>query len=379
MFGSRVSYIAWYWWILERTDSPTAIALMGIATALPTLLLGPIAGAFVDRLDRRRVLFYANLFNAVLFGLAAWLMMAGHLRVWHAYTFAAASSTAMALHRPALKCSIPNLVRKDQLTRANSMYQISRGVSGLVGLLVGGILVGTIGVTSTLWLDAGTFLLAGLSLLFVTIASPRCQTDGGWRPVLQETADGFRYLMGERDLCFLLLLFALVNFLFAPIGVIFPLLSKNVFQAGPEGLGWLNGAVSAGLLVGGLITAAFKKVRRHGLGILLALIATGISLSFFGATNVLWIALALLAVLGVFVAIANVFESVIYQKHVPNDLQGRVFAAQHAVGDGLQPISLAAIGGILTEVSPQTVLIASGLIVIAASLAGFAIRGIKEL
>lgn len=379
MFGTRVSYIAWIWWVWDKTDSPAAIAVIGIAAALPSLLLGPVAGAIVDRLDRRKVLIGMNLINAVILGSAAFLMFSHVLQVWHVYVLTAVSATAMAFHRPSLQSSIPNLVEKEQLTRANSFYQISRGISGLMGLLLGGILVGLIGVTPTLVVDAATFFLAAVSLLLVAFPSPRTSRGESWRTILQDTASGFRFLVSRRNLFYLILLFALINFLLAPLGVLFPIMSKDVFDAGPEGLGMLNAAIATGLLVGGFLTASLKRFRRHGLGIIIGLLAVGALLALFGVSSNLYVSLAILGVLGIFVAVANVFESVIYQTRVPNELQGRVFAAQFAVCDGLQPISLAAIGGLLAVVSTQAVLIGSGIAVILASFGALFVRGMRDL
>jgi len=379
MFGTRVSYIAWIWWVLEQTDSPAAVAAIGIAAALPSLLLGPVAGAIVDRFDRRKVLIGMNLINAIIFGSAAFLMFAGVLQVWHVYAFTGLSATAMAFHRPSLKSSIPNLVDEEQLTHANSLYQISRGICGFVGLLLGGVLVGLIGVAPTLCLDAVTFLLAGISLLLVAFPSPETSRVETWRTIVQDTASGFRFLLSRKNLFYLILLFALINFLLAPIGVLLPIMSREVFDAGPEGLGMLNAAISAGLLLGGLLVAVMKRFRRHGMGIILGLLAIGVQLTLFGVSTNFYVSLGILAMLGIFVAVVNVFESVIYQTRVPNELQGRVFAAQFAVCDGLQPVSLAAIGALLVLVSAPTVLIGSGIAVVLASLGGLAVKGLKEL
>jgi len=121
-------------WVLEKSDSAAAIAVVGIAAALPSLLLGPIAGAFIDRLDRRRVMVAMDRINRLIVGTAGALLFAAALRVWQVYLFMALSATAMAFHRPALQSSIPNLVRTEQLMRASSFCQLSRSVSGLIGL-----------------------------------------------------------------------------------------------------------------------------------------------------------------------------------------------------------------------------------------------------
>lgn len=380
MFGSRVSYIAWMWWIWERTGSTAATAGIGIAAAIPNLLLGPIAGAIVDRHDRRSILVAMDLINAALYGLAATLLMLGVLQVWHVYALAALTATAMAFHRPSLQSSIPNLVTKGQLTRANSLYQISRGICGLMGLLAGGILVGALGVAPTLWLDATTFVVAGISLLSVWFASPRSPMgEEGWRRILEDTACGFRFLRSRRGLFILILLFALINFLLAPLSVLFPIMSDQIFNAGARGLSVLSAGVSAGLLIGGLLMAILKRVRRHGLGVLLGLLAIGVLLTLFGVSKDLTLSTGILVMLGTAVATVNVFESVIFQSRVPNELQGRVFAAQFAICEGLQPISLAMIGALLTVASTSSVLIGSGIAVILAALGGFAVKGMPRL
>ncbi len=379
MLGSRISYIALMWWVLERTDSPAAVAGVGIAAAIPSLLLGPVAGACIDRLDRRRVMAAVDGINAAIVGIGGSLLFVGVLRVWQVYVLIALAASALAFHRPALHASIPNLAPGDRLTRANSWYQVSRSISGLIGLALGGVLVGWIGPAPTLWVDAVTFLLAGGSLLLTRFASPRGGGGRAWRTILGDTMAGFRFLAGRRTLLYLLFLFCLVNFLLAPTSVLFPLMSRDILYAGPEGFGLLSASVAAGMLAGGLLTASLKRFRRHGMGILFGLMAVGALLAVFGVSRSLLLSLAVLGALGVFVAVVNVFESTIYQSRVPNKLQGRVFAAQFAVCDGLQPVSLAAIGGLLTLVSAPAVLVGSGIAVAVASLAGFLVRGMKEL
>ena len=379
MLGSRVSYIALMWWVLEKTDSPAAIAAVGIAAALPSLFLGPIAGAYSDRLDRRRVMMAMNAVNGLIVGAVGFLLLSNALQVWHVYLCTALCATASAFHRPALQASIPNLVEKQQLTRANSFHQVSRSASGLVGLALGGVLVGLIGTAPALWFDAATFLLAGGSLLLTAFPSPRMSEGRGWRPVLVDTVNGFRFLGGKKNLLFMLLLFCVVNFLLAPTSVLFPIMARNVLDAGAEGYGLLSAAVSAGMLLGGLLTASLKRFKRYGLGILCGLVVVGALLAVFGVSRNLLLSLGALGVLGVFVAVVNVYEAVIFQTHVPNDLQGRVFAAQFAVCDGLQPVSLAAIGGLLVFVSAPIVLVGSGLAVVLGGFGGLAVRGMKEL
>jgi DHA3 family macrolide efflux protein-like MFS transporter len=318
MLGSRVSYIALMWWVLEKTDSAAAIAVVGITAALPSLLLGPIAGACIDRVDRRSVMIAVNAINGLLVGAAGVLLVSQALQVWEVYLLTVLSSTAMAFH-------------------------------------------------------------AGGSLLFAAFPSPRTLEGQGWRTILEDTVGGFRFLRANKTLLFMMLLFGLINFLLAPTSVLFPIMARDVLRAGAEGFGLLSAAVSAGMLLGGLMTASLKRFKRYGLAVIWGLVAVGALLALFGISRNLLLSLGVLAILGVFVAVVNVFESVIFQTRVPNDLQGRVFAAQFAICDGLQPVSLAAIGGLLVLVSAPAVLVGSGVAVVMASFGGFAVRGMKEL
>jgi MFS family permease len=284
-----------------------------------------------------------NLANCLIIGTAATLLFLGRLQVWQVYIFALLSSTATLVHRPSLQSSIPNLVAEDQLTKANSLYQIANGASGIIGPALGGMLVGLIGSGPTMWVDAITFCLAGFSLFLSAFSSPRAVSGKGWGSVFSDTLFGFKFLYHKKSLFFMLLLFALINFLLAPTAVLFS-------------------ALSAGMLLGGLLTTRLKRFRRYGLGVIWGLALLGVALAVFGLSRELVLSLGALAVLGLAVAIVNIFEAVIFQTHVPNKLQGRVFAAQSAITDGLQPISLAAIGGLLTLLAAPVVLVGSGLL-----------------
>jgi len=379
MFGSRLTYIALFWWVMEKTGSATALAGVAIATALPTFFLGPIAGVFVDRLDRRRLMLAMNLINGLIIGLSATLLLIGRLQVWEIYLFTTLASTATVFHRPSLQSSIPNLVEPEQLTRANSLYQISNGVSGIAGPALGGILVGFIGSGPTMWVDAITFFVAGISLFVASFPSPRTVASSGLRSIFSDTIFGFRFLYREKTLLFMLLLFALINFLLAPTSVLFPIMAKEVLNVGAQGFGLFGSALSVGIVVGGLLTARLKRFRRHGLGIICGLVLLGLMLAVFGLSRSICLSLGALALVGLGVAIVNTLEAVIFQTRAPNELQGRVFGAQSAVTDGLQPISLALTGAVLIVFSAPMILIGSGIAAALAGLAALASRRIRDL
>ncbi len=379
MFGSRLTYIALMWWVLQKTGSASALAGVAIAAALPVLFLGPLAGVFVDRLDRRRLMLAMDLANGVIIGTAATLLMIGVLQVWEIYLFTILASTATVFHRPALQSSIPNLVSQGELMRANGLYQLSAGAAGIAGPAVGGILVGMIGSGDTMLLDAGTFLLAAVSLALASFPSPRIEVKKGLGAIISDLAVGLRFLRDSRILFFMLLLFALINFILAPTSILFPIMAKDVLHAGARGFGLFGSALSLGVVIGGLFTSRAKRGRHRGLLIIGGLALLGVTLAVFGLSRNMSLSLAALGIVGFSVSLVNVTEAVIFQTRVPNDLQGRVFAAQSAVTDGLQPISLAATGAILTLLAAPTIVVACGVAAALGGLGALFMRGMREL
>ncbi len=379
LFGSQLTYIALLWWVLEKTGSATVLATVAIASSLPSVFLGPIAGAVIDRLDRRRLMIAMDLANGLIIGTAATLLFFNHLAVWEIYIFSLLSATATLFHRPALQASIPNLVEQDQLIKANSLYQISASSAGIAGPAIGGMLVGLCGSGPAMWIDAFTFGLAGLSLLISFFPSPRKEKGVDIKSVIRDAVVGFKFLSGKKALFFVIFLFALVNFFLAPMNVLLPIMAKDILHAGAQGFGLLGTAISTGMLIGGFVASRLKRFKRYGLGIIWGIVVLGALLVVFGLSRNLPLSMAALVVVGGAAALANVMSVVVFQTYVPNELQGRVFAADHAISNSLQPISLAAIGVILALISAPALIIIGGIAVAIAGLGGYLVKGMKSL
>ena len=379
LFGSQLTYIALLWWVLETTGSAAALATVAIASAVPNVIIGPIAGALIDRVDRRKLMIAMNLINGLVIGTAATLLLVGKLTLWEVYMFALLRATATIFHQPALQASIPNLVSPEHLTRANSLYQISASSAGIAGPALGGVLVAFLGSGPTMWLDAVTFFLAGASLLFALFPSPRVEIPTGIRPVIADIIAGFKFIYRQHALLFIIFLFGVVNFFLAPMNVLLPIMAKNVLHAGAEGFGLLAMAISVGMLIGGLLTASIKRVKRYGLGIMWGIAVLGGALLLFGLSRHLILSMGALVIVGAAAAIANVLSVVVFQTHAPNEMQGRVFAADQAVSSSLEPIALAVIGSLLVIIAAPLLIIAGGVAVAASGLGGYFVKGMRGL
>jgi MFS family permease len=163
------------------------------------------------------------------------------------------------------------------------------------------------------------------------------------------------------------------------MNVLLPVMAKDVLHAGAKGFGLLATAISVGMLVGGLLTASVKRVSRPGLGIIWGVVTIGGALLLFSLSRHMILSMGTLVIVGAAAALTNVLSVVIFQTHAPNEMQGRVFAADQAVSSSLEPIALATIGGLLTLFTAPLLILAGGVAVGIAGLSGYFIPGMRKL
>lgn len=376
LMGSGVSYVAIVWWVWIETGSPVLMATVAIASAIPRVLAGPIAGAYVDRWDRRKIMLVLDGVSGVTTVAIAALLALNALQVWHLYALGGTLGLATIFHATSLLASVPNIVHEEQLSRANSLMQISHAGSTVFGPILGGVLVALVGVGPTFWIDAGTFFFASATLLIVAFPSPRLKAE---KTVLADIATGFGFLRRRPALITLLGLFALTNFFIVPLVILLPVVSSTTLRLGPEGFGFLWGSLGGGLLVGSLIFAAVKLRRRFGLYIVAALVVFGGAYVVFGWSTLFLLSIASLGAMGLAVSLVSVSSATVFQREVPLNLQGRVFSARAVLSQGLQPVSLAIVGLLAERFGVQTLLVASGALIAASGLLSLASAGIRKL
>lgn len=376
LVGSGISSVALVWWVYGETGSPVLLAAVSIAAAIPRVLLGPFAGAYVDRWDRRRIMLVVDALSGTATALIAALLFLDSLQVWHLYAFGVVLGVGATFHFTALLASVPNIVHVNQLSRANSMTQISQSASLVLGPAMGGILIAVVGVGTTFVVDAFTFFFASATLVVVAFPSPRSPAD---KAITEDIRVGFGFLRRHPALLTLLGLFGLTNFFIVPLAILMPVVTVTIFGLGPEGLGAFQATLGGGLLAGGLLFAAVRLRRHFGLNIIAAIAGFGSAYVLFGWSNLLLLSLAALAAMGLAVSLAGISSSTVFQREVPLDLQGRVFSARAVLAQGLQPVSLAVVGILAERVGIQPLLMVSGALIALVALLSLASAGVRRL
>ncbi|HEX6292698.1 MAG TPA: MFS transporter [Herpetosiphonaceae bacterium] len=348
MFGNALTNFALGVWAYQRTGSVTLFALITLAGVLPSILISPMAGVYVDRWDRRKVLVATDCGAAVLSLLLAGLLWTDQLMIWHIYIMVAIRSVMRAFQLPAYTASTTMLMPKEHLTRANGMIQFGGAAAQIVAPLLAGFLILTIDLQGIVLIDFITFLVAIASLLLVQIPNPASSGSAQKRSVLREAGYGWNYITGRAGLLSMLIFFAIVNFAFGMAQVLFtPLILK--FSTTPV-LGTIGSLGGAGLLVGSLVlsTTGGPKRRIHGI--------LGLGL-FFGFSLLLAGLQASPVLIGIAsftcmfcIPFINGCSQAIWQMKVPAEVQGRVFATRLMISWSCAPLAYVLAGPLSDQV-----------------------------
>ncbi|HEU5413924.1 MAG TPA: MFS transporter [Candidatus Angelobacter sp.] len=324
--GSRLSGFALGIWILRSTGSTTYFAMTFVAMTIPALIISTVAGALVDRWDRRRTMIACDAISAVIMLALAGLCAVGNLTVWHIYLAVGTSSLFNAFRTPAFAASIPLLARRDELPRVNGMAQSGNAVAEMIGPLLGGVLVMAMSLQAILFIDALSFWVSMAALMRANIPRPASAAGNRREGLLREAVIGWRYVQERPGLVGLLTIHSSNNFVFSVARVVItPLLLSF---SDPAGVGVQYAISGSGLLLGGIGMTLWGAPQKRIYGVLIFSLLAGVCTAAHGIRP----SFTLVAVSGFFLflmlPVIAASSSSIWQAKVPAGLQGRCFAIQ---------------------------------------------------
>jgi DHA3 family macrolide efflux protein-like MFS transporter len=338
-------------WVYQETGSVTALALTNVFFITPFLVISPIAGAMVDRYNRKLMMMLSDLGAGVATIALLALQAAGALEVWHLYVAAFIAGTFQAFQWPAYSASISLMVPKEQYGRANGMMSLIEMGPGVLAPLLAGALLPLISLTGIMLIDVATFLVAIGALAFVFVPQPPRTEEGkkGQGNILKEAAYGFRYILARPSLLGLQIVFFFCN-LFYGLGQtgMAPMILARTGNS-EVALGTVLSAGAGGAILGGLAMSAWGGFKRRVHGVLLGWLAgslLGPLLMGLGNSIPIWV---VAAVLGAVVApLINGSNQAIWQAKVAPDVQGRVFATRRLIAWMSTPIT-PIIAGVMSD------------------------------
>lgn len=342
MTGSYMTSFALGIWAWERTGSAQALTLVGVFTYAPLIIMTPLAGMLVDRWNRKWVMMLSDL-GAVLSSLVVFILYSsGDLEIWHIYATTAFASAFQAFQWPAYSASVTLMLDKKYYSRASGFISMVESASNIIGPALAGALIGTMGIQGILLIDLITFFIAIITLLIVVVPQPKIKKEClSFRLFWQDLTFGFHYIFQRPGLLGLQLIFFGANFM-TVIGwaVVNPMVLART-GGDAQILGFVQSFAAAGGLVGAVFLMIWGGPKNLVRGILIGWILNGILGRFLmGVTQAPWLWMISVFLLAFFMPTINGSNQAIWQRKVPPEQQGRVFAVRRFIAQITIPISM---------------------------------------
>ena len=364
MTGTWVRITAMGFLVYELTGDPFKLGLISFAQAAPELIFGPIAGAYLDRIDRRQVLIVVQAVIIAMMALLAILVGSGAVQYWQLMVIAVVVGTATAFDWPARLSIVPSLVERKHLQSAVALNAAAFNGSRVIGPSIGGWLIGAAGVAFCFGFTSIAAVPFLLVLLTMATIRPRLPVDahpeGAWTTLV----DGYKYIWRNHDIRGLLSVDIIPIALGMSYSTMAPAIAKDVLGMGSEGLGYLLTANGVGSLTGTLLVAMLSGMRNRGRVVVSGVFAFGILLIVFGLSGSILLSMSTIVVLGLVYSTYSTMSDTLLQTNVDDAYRGRVMAA-YSMFWGLSPIGGLLAGFLAQYVGVQWAVAINGMLVLA--------------
>lgn len=326
--GFSIGQVALTWMVYAETKSAPDVALIGVSFILASVIFSLLAGALVDRYERRKLMVVSDLARAASMGLLVlWLILFGfNLGVVLLVAFFLGSFTT--LFYPAERALTPEIVGTAMIGEANALIQTSHSLVQFASNAAGGLLIVTVGTVAAFSLNAGTFLVSAFliwSILHLGGSGGGQRGDVPALGMVKGVREGFRYIAGNRSLLELTLSAGLANFFFAMATQFLVVYSAQTLKGDAGTFGFLLAALALGFAPGAFLTARLHGERHAGIVWIYSGVVDGVCIILLVVFPSFTLAVLDLSLLGFLLGFANTTWLTTVQLVVPSELQGRYF------------------------------------------------------
>jgi len=370
LVGTWMTRLATSWLVYRLTNSAFLLGFIGFAGQIPTFLLAPIAGVWVDRLNRHHVLVVTQILSMVQsFWLAA-LALTHHITFWDIFWLSIFQGAINAFDMPARQAFVTQMVSaREDLPNAIALNSSMVNASRLIGPSIAGVVIAAVGEGWCFFIDGVSYIAVIVSLLLMRNFG--LQAARKRESVIVELREGWRYVVSFKPIRSILLLLAMVSLFGMPYTVLMPIFARDVLHGGPHTLGFLTGAIGVGALFSAAYLATRKSVRGLGRVIPTVTIVFGAALIIFGLSHWLPLSIVILLFAGFGMMQAMAASNTILQTIVDEDKRGRVMAFYSMAFVGMAPFGSLVAGGLAARIGAPLTVIISGFVCIAGALLFF--------
>jgi MFS family permease len=332
--GTWMQTVAQSFVVLDLTHSGTQLGLTSAARFLPMFVFGPLGGVFVDRMDRRRVLYVTQTLSGLLAGIFAVTVGTHSIRLWIVYLLALALGFVNVFDNPARQSFISEMVSAEDLPNAVTLNSVAMNMARVLGAALGGVIAAAIGLALCFTVNALSFgaVLVSLAAMRSSELFPAKRVSRQKKQVRQ----GLRYVRNTPELLIPLLMIAVIGTLAWEFQVSLPLMASKVFHGGAASYGVMASVMGGGAVVGGLISAARARPRARAL--CLAAIGWGIAILAAAVAPSMALELAALVFVGYGSITFNSLAKTTLQLAAKPEMRGRVMALWALAWLGSTPI-----------------------------------------
>lgn len=370
-------------WLSLKTGSAEILVFAAIAGLLPQALIGPFAGVYVDRWDRKKTMMLADGFVAACTLLMSVSFYMGYENIELVYIILGLRSAGSAFHMPAMQAAIPLLVPKKELLRIAGISQIIKSVSNIAGPALGALAVGLLSIGNVLLLDIAGAVLAIVSLFFISVPSPgrEKKSSSSLKIMWEDMKGGFLVVIRNKGLSFLFLYSIIAGFCIMPISVLFPLMTIENFNGGKFEMSVIESTWGIGALIGGGILGIWKPSVRKVIIVNISHILIGLSFLCSGLLSsekfLLFVVLTGLG--GVAASFYSSGFTAIVQEEVHSGMLGRVFAMYFSIEVLPTMLGLVCTGFIADLIGIGSVFVILGFIIFLVGIASFCTPALMNL
>lgn len=366
--GDRIYEVALMWYVLQKTGSVLQTGSVPAFSMLAPLTLGIVGGAMADRLPRKQLMLGGDVIRAAIVAGTAVLVAFGALPIWYVYLSAFLLSAVAMVYDPASVAVLPDIVDGQNLAQANAYLSGASRLIQIVGRGVGGVAVAAFGAVWAIGGNSLSFLISAACILIIRFPSQPPNRERALAPkaILQDTADGIRYLTKTRVLRALIIVAVAANLGGGLTTGVVPVLAQRQLGGTAATYGLLLTGMSVGEFAGMLLMGVIGSRIRLGHSLAVSLIVGGAAYVGIALVTSQYLAIALFALEGIAIAVGNVPIRTLLQTSTPSQMRGRIFSGFVAAVNLGSPIAAVAGAALTTRLGIASVYTIAGIVVVIA-------------
>ncbi len=381
LIGTWMTRIAQAWLVYRLTGSAFLLGVIGFSGQIPTFLIGPFAGVWVDRLNRHRVLVVTQTLSMLQSFTLAALTLTHRITFWDILCLSLFQGVVNAVDMPGRQAFVVQMVEnRSDLGNAIALNSSMVNAARLIGPSIAGLVIAASNEGVCFLIDGISYSAVIVSLLMMHIAPQIARSKTTEKRVLQDLREGWTYVSRFHPIRSMLILLAVVSLFGMPYTVLMPVFASQVLHGGPHTLGFLMGATGVGALLAAMRLAARRTVLGLGRMIPYAAGLFGIALMLFASSRVIWISLPLMLVAGYAMITQLASSNTILQTIVSDEKRGRVMSFYSMAFTGMAPFGSLLAGTVASRIgAPGMLRIGGGVCVLGGIWFSTQLKQIREL